>query len=52
LDIKVPATALRSSQLIDGKVWDGSDPVGYARSFKLHALADAQPVVADPVADE
>jgi nitrate/nitrite transport system substrate-binding protein len=52
LDIKVPATALRSSQLIDGKVWDGSDPAGYARSFKLHALADAQPVVADPVADE
>jgi ABC-type nitrate/sulfonate/bicarbonate transport system substrate-binding protein len=52
LDIKVPATALRSSQLIDGKVWDGSDPVGYARSFKLHALADAEPVVADPVADE
>jgi len=52
LDIKVPATALRSSQLIDGKVWDGSDPVGYARSFKLHALADAQAVVADPVADE
>jgi nitrate/nitrite transport system substrate-binding protein len=52
LDIKVPATALRSSQLIDGKVWDGSDPVGYARSFKLHALADAESVVADPVADE
>ncbi|WP_447650055.1 CmpA/NrtA family ABC transporter substrate-binding protein [Pseudomonas abietaniphila] len=52
LDIKVPATALRSSQLIDGKVWDGSDPAVYARSFKLHALADAQPVVADPVADE
>lgn len=31
---------LRSSQLIDGKVWDGSDPSGYARSFHLHALAD------------
>ena len=31
---------LRSSQLIDGKVWDGSDPAGYARSFALHALAD------------
>lgn len=31
---------LRSSQLIDGKVWDGSDPSGYARSFRLHALAD------------
>jgi nitrate/nitrite transport system substrate-binding protein len=32
---------MRSSQLIDGKVWDGSDPAGYARSFKLHALTDS-----------
>jgi two-component system, oxyanion-binding sensor len=31
---------MRRSQLIDGKVWDGSDPAGYARSFKLHALND------------
>ena len=31
---------MRSSQLIDGKVWDGSDPADYARSFRLHALAD------------
>ncbi|WP_411378830.1 CmpA/NrtA family ABC transporter substrate-binding protein [Pseudomonas sp. MPB26] len=31
---------MRSSQLIDGKTWDGSDPAGYARSFRLHALAD------------
>lgn len=31
---------MRSSQLIDGKVWDGSDPVGYARSFRLHDMAD------------
>jgi hypothetical protein len=30
---------MRSSQLIDGKIWDGSDPGGYARSFRLHALA-------------
>lgn len=30
---------MRSSQLIDGKVWDGSDPASYARSFRLHALA-------------
>lgn len=28
------------SQLIDGKVWDGSDPTGYARSFRLHAMAE------------
>ncbi|WP_248750210.1 CmpA/NrtA family ABC transporter substrate-binding protein [Pseudomonas sp. MWU15-20650] len=31
---------MRSSQLIDGKTWDGSDPAGYARSFRLHAMAD------------
>ncbi|SDV00476.1 CmpA/NrtA family ABC transporter substrate-binding protein [Pseudomonas mucidolens] len=31
---------MRSNQLIDGKVWDGSDPAGYARSFRLHAMAD------------
>ncbi|MFK3799128.1 MULTISPECIES: CmpA/NrtA family ABC transporter substrate-binding protein [unclassified Pseudomonas] len=43
LNIKVPASPMRSSQLIDGKVWDGSDPVGYAHGFKLHALADAAP---------
>lgn len=29
---------LRSSQLLDGSRWDGSDPQGYARSFALHAL--------------
>jgi nitrate/nitrite transport system substrate-binding protein len=47
LGINVPDSPMRSSQLIDGKIWDGSDPAGYARSFKLHALADAAPVVAD-----
>ena len=31
---------MRSSQLIDGKIWDGSAPAAYARSFRLHALAD------------
>jgi nitrate/nitrite transport system substrate-binding protein len=31
---------MRSSQLIDGKIWDGSDPAGYARSFKLHAMGE------------
>ncbi|MFQ6351016.1 CmpA/NrtA family ABC transporter substrate-binding protein [Pseudomonas sp. R11F] len=31
---------MRSSQLIDGKVWDGSDPAVYARSFRLHAMAE------------
>ncbi|MGH8434791.1 MAG: nitrate ABC transporter substrate-binding protein, partial [Pseudomonas sp.] len=41
LDIAVPTNTLRSATLLDGKVWDGSDPAGYARSFALHALADA-----------
>lgn len=41
LGIDVPATPMRSATLLDGKVWDGSDPAGYARSFALHALADA-----------
>ena len=41
--VGVPESAMRSSQLIDGKVWDGSDPTAYAHSFKLHALADAVP---------
>jgi nitrate/nitrite transport system substrate-binding protein len=40
LGITVPSE-MRSSQLLDGQVWDGSDPAGYARSFALHALADA-----------
>jgi nitrate/nitrite transport system substrate-binding protein len=35
------AEEMRSSQLIDGKIWDGSDPAGYARSFKLHAMSDS-----------
>ncbi|WP_153785094.1 CmpA/NrtA family ABC transporter substrate-binding protein [Pseudomonas sp. EMN2] len=33
---------MRSSQLIDGGRWDGSDPYGYARSFNLHALDAAR----------
>ncbi len=41
LGIAVPA-AMRRSTLQDGRVWDGSDPAGYARSFDLHALAERQ----------
>ena len=40
LDIKLPGTPMRSSRLLDGCVWDGSDPAAYARSFALHALND------------
>ncbi|MBD8149793.1 ABC transporter substrate-binding protein [Pseudomonas fluorescens] len=38
--VAINAQDMRSSQLIDGKIWDGSDPAGYARSFRLHAMAD------------
>ena len=46
--VGVPARSqeMRSSQLIDGKVWDGSDPAGYARSFTLHAMSDSAPLLA------
>ncbi|MDP2227056.1 MAG: CmpA/NrtA family ABC transporter substrate-binding protein [Moraxellaceae bacterium] len=37
LKIPVPASPMRSSTLIDGKVWDGSDPKAYAASFAVRA---------------
>jgi len=33
----VPASPMRSSRLLDGVVWDGKDPKGYAESFNIHA---------------
>jgi nitrate/nitrite transport system substrate-binding protein len=33
----LPKSDMRSSVLIDGKVWDGSDPAGYAASFEAPA---------------
>ena len=33
----LPSSALRSSTLIDGVCWDGSDPAGYADSFAIRA---------------
>ncbi|WP_271105477.1 CmpA/NrtA family ABC transporter substrate-binding protein [Pseudomonas tohonis] len=38
LGIEVPGP-MRSATLMDGVTWDGSDPAGYARGFRLHALA-------------
>ncbi|HLT05499.1 MAG TPA: CmpA/NrtA family ABC transporter substrate-binding protein [Pseudomonas sp.] len=35
LGLAVPASPMRSSTLIDGKVWDGTDPAAYARSFAI-----------------
>jgi nitrate/nitrite transport system substrate-binding protein len=33
----LPKSDMRSSKLIDGAVWDGSNPAKYADSFKLKA---------------
>ncbi|QXI27118.1 CmpA/NrtA family ABC transporter substrate-binding protein [Pseudomonas vanderleydeniana] len=40
LGIEHGAEVMRSSRLVDGLVWDGSDPAGYARGFRLHAMSD------------
>lgn len=37
LKVPVPAEVLRSSTLLDGKVWDGKDPKAYADSFEIKA---------------
>jgi len=47
LGIAVPQQPMRRSTLIDGRVWDGSDPAGYAASFEIHSRGDAS---ADSVA--
>lgn len=35
LEISVPKNLMRSSQLMDGIVWDGENPASYAKSFKF-----------------
>jgi nitrate/nitrite transport system substrate-binding protein len=35
LGISVPTDPMRTSKLIDGVVWNGSDPKAYANSFKI-----------------
>jgi nitrate/nitrite transport system substrate-binding protein len=37
LGISVPKDVMRTSKLIDGVVWDGKDPKGYAAGFKIKA---------------
>ncbi|MEC7119052.1 MAG: CmpA/NrtA family ABC transporter substrate-binding protein [Pseudomonadota bacterium] len=37
LGISVPSSPMRSSRLMDGKIWDGSNPAAYADSFKIKA---------------
>jgi len=37
LGVSVPKSTMRSSKLMDGVVWDGSNPAAYAASFKIKA---------------
>ena len=37
LKVSVPKSPMRSSKLMDGVVWDGSDPARYADAFKVKA---------------
>jgi nitrate/nitrite transport system substrate-binding protein len=37
--VPAPSTLLRSSVLMDGKVWNGQDPASYATSFSIPGLA-------------
>lgn len=46
LGISVPDTPMRSSTLLDGSLWDGSDPAGYARSFAIHARSGTAAAIA------
>ncbi|MDU5193206.1 MAG: nitrate ABC transporter substrate-binding protein, partial [Mixta calida] len=34
-NIAVPQSEMRSSTLIDGRVWDGSDPAAWATGFAI-----------------
>ncbi|MCY1523467.1 hypothetical protein D9M68_583660 [compost metagenome] len=35
--VPLPASEMRSSKLIDGVAWDGSNPAAYADGFKVKA---------------
>lgn len=35
--VAIPASPMRSSRLMDGKVWDGSNPAAYADGFAIKA---------------
>ena len=48
LGITADSHEMRSSQLIDGKIWDGVDPAAYARGFSLHAMTDTPTLRAQP----
>ena len=46
LNINLPTNAMRSSRLMDGVVWDGSDPVAYTDAFAVCAPPRRQPCTA------
>lgn len=48
LAIDIPRAPMRSSVLLDGQVWDGSDPAGYADHFAVRATRDAGARAARP----
>jgi nitrate/nitrite transport system substrate-binding protein len=37
LGVSVPAQTLRTSRLVDGALWSGSDPRRYAQAHAIHA---------------
>ncbi|SCK28664.1 CmpA/NrtA family ABC transporter substrate-binding protein [Vogesella sp. LIG4] len=37
--VPLPASSMRSSRLMDGVVWDGRDPAGYAAGFAVQGAA-------------
>jgi nitrate/nitrite transport system substrate-binding protein len=41
LGLPIPPSPLRTSKLIDGGIWDGTDPKAYAHSFKINHLVGA-----------
>jgi nitrate/nitrite transport system substrate-binding protein len=50
--VAVPAAEMRRSTLVDGRVWDGNDPAGYACSSRLvHRRASSSRMLHRNVAD-
>ena len=37
IHVPIPVEVMRSSMLMDGKIWDGKEPEKYAASFKIKA---------------
>jgi nitrate/nitrite transport system substrate-binding protein len=36
-----PSALMRTSRLMDGKAWTGTDPEGYVASFSINSMAHA-----------